>query len=231
MHTSCWQRAFISLSLLLTLLSLPREGRALDDPRLEYETITTPHFYIHYADGLDDLARKVARSCEESHAILSPLLDWEPASRTHVNVTDRLDVANGSAQVYGRNVINIYGMPPESDSVLGYYDDWIRILVYHEYVHILHLDTTSKLPSWINAVVGKLYNPNQLLPRWYIEGLATYHESARTGTGRVNSSLYQMWLRAELLSGRDNFTLGQVSNATMRWPFGSVVYLFGCFFI
>ena len=230
-HTSSWQRAFISLFVLLVLFSLPRDGRALDDPRLEYETLTTPHFHIHYADGLDDLARKVAQSCEEAHEILSPLLDWEPASRTHVHVTDRLDVANGSAQVYGRNVINIYGMPPESDSVLGYYDDWIRILVYHEYVHILHLDTTSRLPSWINAVVGKLYNPNQLLPRWYIEGLATYHESARTGTGRVNSSLYQMWLRAELLSGEDNFSLGQVSNATTRWPFGSIVYLFGCFFI
>ena len=231
-HTNHWQRLTLALSLIaLFVLGLPASSHALDDPRIEYETITTPHFHVHYADGLDDLARKVAATCEEAHTVLAPLLDWEPASRTHVNVTDRLDTANGSAQVYGRNVMNIFGMPPESDSVLGYYDDWIRILVYHEYVHILHLDTTSKLPSLINAFVGKLYNPNQLLPRWYIEGLATYYESARTGTGRVNSSLYQMWLRAELLSGRDSFDLGQVSNNTNRWPFGSIVYLFGCFFI
>src|SRR5690606_29636206 len=100
---------------------------AIDDPDLEYFTITTPHFYVHYHSGIEDLAWRVAVISEEAHQIFTPLLEWQPARRTHVNVLDKLDIANGSATVYARNTMNIYGMPPESDSVLGFYDDWLRV--------------------------------------------------------------------------------------------------------
>ena len=208
----------------------PAPAAAIDDPALEYRTLTTEHFHVHYYEGLEDLARKTAVHCEEAHEMLVPLLDWRPAGRTHVFVNDRLDTANGSANVFGRNHINIFGMPPESDSVLGYYDDWLRILVYHEYVHILHLDTTTGLSALLNTIIGKQLNPNQLLPRWYIEGIAVYYESARTDTGRVRGSLYQMWLREEAL--RDEpMTLGATTGRPTRWPFGSTPYLMGGFFI
>ena len=208
----------------------PSAAQAYDDPGVSYETIVTPHFEVHYQSQLEALAKRTALLCEESYAVLVPLLAWTPAARTQVFINDRLDTANGSATTYARNTINIFGMPPESESVLGYYDDWLRILVYHEYVHILHLDTTLGLSPYINTVLGKLSNPNQLLPRWYIEGLAVYHESARTGTGRVNSSLYRMWLRAEMLRN-DPADLAQVSSGVVRWPFGSLAYLFGGFFV
>lgn len=236
MNTQSAARRILSLvatllvGLTLHLCAPSNTALALDDPTLEYQTITTPHFEVHYDRRLDALARKVAVTCEESHEVLAPLLDWTPAARTQVFVRDRVDTANGSATVYARNTINIFGMPPQSDSVLGYYDDWIRILVYHEYVHVLHLDTTYGISPLVNVVIGKILNPNQIAPRWYIEGLATYYESARTGTGRVNSSLYRMWLRAEALNP-EVFTLGQTSNSPTRWPFGSLAYLFGSFFI
>ncbi len=226
-----WVCALMCAATWCGLALAPGEASALDDPDLDYFTITTEHFHVHYFTGLEDLARKVAVTSEEAHTIIAPLLDWTPAARTHVMVLDKLDTANGYAQVFGRNFFAVYGMPPESDSVLGYYDDWIRILVYHEYVHVLHLDTTHGLPNAVNTVIGKQWNPNQVLPRWLIEGLATYYESARTGTGRVNASLYAMWRRAELLGPKPAFTLGQISHAPRRWPFGSTAYLMGSFFV
>lgn len=219
----------ITLIAALAFLA-PSSASAIDDPALEYYTITTPHFYVHYFTGKEALAYRTAALSEEAHRVLTPLLDWTPADRTHVFVTDKLDTANGSAGVYGRNVMTIYGMPPESDSVLGYYDDWLRILVYHEYVHILHLDTVGGVSPYVNRVIGKQLNPNQTMPRWFIEGLAVHYESARTGTGRVQSSLFQMWLRTAAL-GDDLFTLGQVTGAPTRWPFGSAAYLYGAFFM
>ncbi len=206
------------------------QAHAFDDPGVTYATITTPHFEVHYQTQAEALAQKTAVLCEEAYAVLVPLLGWTPAARTQVFIDDRQDTANGSATAYGRNTMNIFGMPPESDSVLGYYDDWLRILVYHEYVHVLHLDTALGISPYVNSILGKLLNPNQLSPRWYVEGFATYHESARTGTGRLNSSLYQMWLRAEALSPQP-VTLGQTTNGLLRWPFGSVAYLFGGFFV
>lgn len=203
---------------------------AADDPTLEYSTIETPHFYVHYYSGLEDFAWRVAINCEEAHAMLSPLLDWTPASKTHVNVVDRADSANGSAGTFGRNRMTIFAMPPEADSVLGFYDDWIRVLVYHEYVHILHIDTVHGLPGLLNRLVGKQYHPNQTLPRWYIEGIATYHESMRTRGGRVKGPTWNMWSRTAALEGT-LFDLGATTGTPTAWPMGSSSYLYGSLFI
>lgn len=218
----------VRLALLFVLfLTAPAYA---DDPRLDYHTITTPHFYVHYHDGTEDFAWKVAVTCEEAHLILTPLLNWVPAGRTHVVVNDQVDVANGSASVYGRKQINVFAMPPESDSVLGFYDDWIRVLVFHEYVHVLHLDTVGGIPPYVNAIIGNQWFPNQTLPRWYVEGLATYYESAQTRGGRVDGSLFKMYLRAAALDGAF-FDLGTASGIPTHWPGGTAAYLYGGFFL
>ncbi len=219
---------FVLVTLFTFLDANPAYAR--DDASLEYRTITTPHFFVHYYNGVEDLAYKVAIVAEEAHVILSPLLDWEPVSRTHIVINDKGDSANGSATVFGRSHINIFGMAPESESVLGFYDDWLRILVFHEYVHILHLDTIVGIPAQFNRVIGKQWSPNQFLPRWYTEGLATYHESRRTKGGRVDGSLFQMYLRTAALEDT-LFDLGATSNAPVPWPSGSVAYLYGGAFL
>lgn len=201
-----------------------------DDPRLDYHTITTPHFFVHYHDGLEDFAEKVAVAAEEAHIILSPLLDWVPAERTHVYCNDKVDTANGSATVFGRNHINVFAMAPEADSVLGFSDDWIRVLVFHEYVHILHLDTIRGLPPLVNMLVGQQWAPNNTLPRWYTEGLATFYESARTRGGRVKGALFRTYIRTDILDDKF-FDLGATSNFPIIWPGGSLAYIYGSFFL
>ncbi|MFW5967866.1 MAG: hypothetical protein ACOCV2_10125, partial [Persicimonas sp.] len=223
-------RHILTALAALVAVALPSSVAALDDPDLDYQTIETEHFYIHYYEEVEPLAERVAQIHEEAHEILVPVLDWTPKKKTHVVINDKVDTANGSARVYGRNRVLIYGMPPEPEGVLGYYDDWLRILIYHEYVHILHLDTAHGLAPFLNRFIGKQYNPNQTLPRWYIEGLAVMLESETTGTGRVNSSLFQMWLRTAALEDRF-FTLGQATGLPIEWPRGSAAYLYGGFFL
>ncbi len=229
MNKQFYRILFVPFVFLFTF-SYSSSVCARDDASLEYRTITTPHFFVHYYTGVEDLAYKVAIVAEEAHIILAPVLDWEPVSRTHIVINDKGDSANGSATVFGRSHINIYGMAPESESVLGFYDDWLRILVFHEYVHVLHLDTIVGAPAEVNRVIGKQWSPNQFLPRWYTEGLATYHESRRTKGGRVDSSIFQMYLRAAALEN-SLFDLGATSNAPIAWPSGGVAYLYGSSFL
>ena len=42
---------------MLWVWVLPIQSYALDDPELDYFTLETPHFYVHYHSGLDDLHR------------------------------------------------------------------------------------------------------------------------------------------------------------------------------
>jgi hypothetical protein len=83
-----------------------------------------------------------------------------------------------------RNAIQVNATGPSSFTELDDHEDWLYGLVAHEYTHILHIDTMSGLPTIYNKIFGKTWAPNQILPRWIIEGIAVYEESKRSAGGR-----------------------------------------------
>jgi len=82
------------------------------------------------------------------------------------------------------------------------YDDWLRLVITHEYTHVLQLDMASKLPLALRSIFGRLYFPNALQPEWLIEGLATFEETELTAGGRGRSPGSEMVLRLAALEGR-----------------------------
>ncbi len=197
-------------------------------PTARWFTLETEHFRVHFHEGahMEALAQRIGRTAEAAHAALTPRLHWTPSRKVDVLLTDDVDSSNGSASSYLRPVMTFYAELPEDMSVLHDYDDWAWGLVVHEYSHILHLDNATGPPAWINRVFGNQLMMNNLLPRWYTEGLATYEESNLSSGGRLRSSLFDMWLRATFLEGKP-FDLAETSHVPTRWPRGNLAYLYG----
>ncbi|MGM0558787.1 MAG: hypothetical protein ACQEVA_20540, partial [Myxococcota bacterium] len=61
------KRAFLAACIALVTLCFALDTSAIDDPSLDYHTIETPHFYVHYYTGQRDFAWRVARIHEEAH--------------------------------------------------------------------------------------------------------------------------------------------------------------------
>jgi len=221
--------ALIGVALSLAL-AVPRTAEAVGDPDLDWQTIETAHFRVHHPTTITPLAERVARLCESIHARLTVALGNRPRSMTEVVITDDVDSANGSATAVPFNTVRLYATAPEDLSPLGDYDDWLYDLIAHEHTHILHLDNISGIPAIINAVLGKTYAPNQVQPRWIIEGLATVYESRESSAGRMRSGLFDMFLRADVL-GSNIARLDQMSSPALRWPQGNIWYLYGSRFI
>ncbi|MEZ4232902.1 MAG: DPP IV N-terminal domain-containing protein [Polyangiaceae bacterium] len=222
-------RLLLSLACAVLALSVARPAQA-GDPYLRWRTVETPHFRVHYPAGLDEVAQRTASLGEAIHSRLSPQLGWQPKEVTHIVLTDNTDASNGSASVRPYNTIRLFVSAPDDMSVLGDYDDWMLMLLTHEHTHILHIDNRSGIPELLNGIFGKTYTPNQVQPRWILEGLAVALESQHTGAGRRRSSLFDMMLRADVLEG--NFArLDQISSIPRRWPGGNLWYLYGGYFI
>lgn len=220
--------------MLLAVLGMA-SGRAwAGDPELRWRTLETEHFRITYHEPLGDMAQKLAKVTERAHQMLAPIMRHTPRFRTEVLITDDTDFSNGSATATPFATVRLYLTAPDNRSELNDYDDWLFALFVHEYTHILHLDTINGLPKWVNYLLGfgvnTLYAPNQVQPRWFIEGLAVFEETERTSAGRLRSSLFDMYLRTHVLEGRF-LRLDQVSNQTMLWPRGNVPYLYGSAFL
>jgi hypothetical protein len=219
----------LAVVALLACLLAPAVGWA-GDPDLDWWTIETAHFHIHYEKNLEPVAERMARMSEAIHDRLVGPLGYAPKERTEVLLTDDSESANGSASATPVNTVRLFVTSPGDLSSLGDYDDWQLGLMTHEYTHILHVDNISGIPTLINAILGKTLAPNQLQPRWILEGLAVVLESEFSSGGRIRSSLFDMLLRADYLD--DNFAgLDQMSSTPRRYPGANIYYLYGSRFL
>lgn len=224
-------KSIVSSLALLSCLGLAKGAAAqAGDPRLDWRTLRTQHFAVHYPEPLGKLAQHVARSAERAHKLLAPSLRHRPDRRTEVVLSDISDSANGSASVIPYNAIRLFAIAPDDLSPLSDHDDWMVTLVTHEYAHVLHLDTIGGIPALLNTLTGKVFTPNSLWPRWFIEGLAVHEESRLTSGGRIRSSIFDMYLRMDALQNRLP-RIDQISHDVDRWPHGNIWYLYGGHFV
>ncbi len=215
---------------VLGALAAGDSARAASDPSLRWYTVVTPHYRITYHSGVEKVAQRVAAVAESIEETMIEHVGHRPRELTEILLTDFSESANGSATALPYNSMRLLVTAPEDMSPLGDVDDWYLELVTHEGTHVLHTDNIHGLPAIVNKILGKTYAPNQIQPRWILEGLAVYHESARTSAGRLRNSQWDMFMRADVLE--DNVAgIDQISASVRRWPQGNLWYLYGSFFI
>ena len=202
-------------------------------PYAHYQTFETEHFKMIYQEGYLDFTEKAAGHLEHIHRLLSPILKWQPRGKTTILVADNNDSANGFTMPALRVGIVLIATPPDAWTSLSYTDDWIKLLVFHEYTHMLNIDATTEWMEALRVVFGDVIRPNGLWPVWMLEGLAVYFETRTSYFGRGRSPYYDAILSAYLNEGRlgtdKNFgmTLDRVNGSFPYFPGGDIAYLFG----
>lgn len=199
------------------------------DPALDWRSLDTPHFRIHFPLAARSSAVAAARIAEAAHERVSAALEWTPGERTDIVLFSGVDIANGFATPFPFSHSGIYLSPPDEGELLQN-EDWLRLVIEHEYVHIVHMDKVAGAPSVLRAIFGRLpwFFPNVLQPSWLLEGLATWMESAPTQKiGRWRNSHFEAQMRAEVQGGLKS--LRELNANGRGFPFNRA-YLYGAYF-
>ena len=224
-------RSYISCALLAVALAavIYMPGAAALDPTLTWYTLEGPHFKVIYHAGEEQLAQHALEVAEDTAGRLDPWLQWQPEAKVQVVLTDHVDLPNGLTTSFPRDHIELYVSPPDGLDTLEDFDDWFRLLITHEYTHILQLDKATGAPAFLQRIFGRniLLMPGVFQPTALVEGLAVYDETDATArTGRGQSSMYAMYMRAEVARGVRPWSQVTMAGVT-QWPEGAIPYLYG----
>lgn len=225
------RRSLPPILLLLALLLAGAARAGAVDLSRRWVSARSAHFTIHYPEECAEVAARAAAIAEQVHERLVPRIGWRPRGRTQLVLSDDDDRAGGYATVFPDNRILVSLAPALGEPGFGttVHDDWLRLVITHEYAHVLQLDMVAGLPRLLRGLLGRVYFPNALAPLWLVEGLATFEETASTSGGRGRSPGAEMVLRMAALAGEVP-GLDRMAVFPDPWPAGQVPYLFGASF-
>ena len=192
--------ALLRCGALLFLLTALATGpaSAQDDyfnhTELDWFTIETPHFFVHYHNGEERSARVIAKVAEDIYGPVTSLYHHEPDQKVSIVLKDYDDFSNGAAYFYD-NKIELWA--PALDFDLRGTHDWLRNVVTHEFTHIIQIQTSMKFGrrvpgiylQWLGYEAERrqdvLYGyPNVIVsypisgfivPSWFAEGVAQFN--------------------------------------------------------
>jgi hypothetical protein len=222
-----WRRLLVAS--LVALVARPAAGGPYD-PLLQFRTLRTPHFEIHYHHGEEEAAARLALIAERVFDHLTRQLAHSPAGRTHVVLVHQNDQPNGFTEIVPWNAIEIDAVPPTGAEQLGNTDDWLTYVFTHEFAHVLHLDRSRGWARVVRGMFGRteIGFPNLSLPEWQIEGFATLFES-ESGMGRLHGGDFREVVDAGARAGRME-PLDRLNGGLVDWPSSTGWYAYGARF-
>ena len=162
-------------------------------PELDWETIETDHFRIHFYSETELSARLGAFIADSIYNSVTKLYNYKPFNKTDIVFTDIDDISNGAAYFYDNKII-IWTSP--LDFELRGSHKWLENVITHEFTHIVSIQSAQKfgksIPGSYLQYIGYekekrpdvLYGyPNSLIsypipgtsiPPWLAEGAAQF---------------------------------------------------------
>lgn len=198
------------------------------DPILRFQTIETRHFSIHFHQGEERLAQRLATIAEDVWQKVGDAFHVVAPARTQVIIANQSELAAGWATPLPYNTIYVSASAPSGAEFIGRTEDWLRLVFTHEFTHIVHLNGSFGWARVMRAMFGRtaLAFPNLFLPTWQIEGLATWEESALGGEGRLRAADFRAIEREAARGGRVD-SLDRINGGLTDWPNGLAPYAFG----
>ena len=168
-------------------------------PDIQWRTLQTPHFTVHFPAEYDTLARTVAGISERIYNPVCQSLGYYPGM-THIVLQTRKDLPNAFAAPLPWRM-ELYPTAPQ-ENWMGSGDSWLRVLIVHEFTHIVHMRKRAGLSALTLPFFGQLNNFWQsITPQWFVEGIATLNETRYTDGGRGRNAYHWMEMQAPITAG------------------------------
>ena len=89
----------VCVLMCVAVLNASAQFESFPHPELEWRTIETEHFLVHYHNGAERTGRTVAKIAEEVYEPVTAMYNHKPDQKVSIAVYDVDDIANGAADL------------------------------------------------------------------------------------------------------------------------------------
>ncbi len=181
---------------------------AFNHPEIQWKSVSTKHFHIHYYDKTEPAVYATWKIAEECYATLSSLYSYRLTEKINIALADYDDYSNGWASWTDRSIMI---WTPDARFELRGNTTWLRNVIAHELTHIISMEKESgmQLLNWTFAAeyrspvahfsFAEPVPTAAFMPMWFAEG------AAQMGADRTGNDCWDarrdMVLRCAILSG------------------------------
>ena len=122
---------------LLTVLTFFTSISAFNHPEIEWKSVVTRHFVIHFYDKTEPAVYAAWKIAEEAYESFNSLYMFSYGNKIHLALADYDDFSNGFASWTDRSIMV---WVPDSRFDLRSNTTWLRDVITHELAHIMSLE-------------------------------------------------------------------------------------------
>lgn len=186
---------------------------------------------IHAHESHRPMVSRISEILHHESRELLEYFQWIPDDTIHIIIKEAVNSSNGFATVFPRLKIEINDFPPVGYNYLNSSGDWLKNLLLHELVHIIHMSQHRGVVDWVNTLFGSIgRSMTGLVPRWFSEGIAVWAETKFTDSGRLRDEMMLFESRKALLSKQFCKTTDCLS-VPGKYPYGHAPYWLGGMFM
>ncbi|GEM_PF-4307370 len=196
-------------------------------PNIKWKSCIADNVVVHYSESTEPYVKQILILCESYIPYFENTFNVILRPKIHIILSDYEDSVNGSATSIPVPIITINLIPPEVNSSIDHYHEWIKMILVHELTHIYHMHMGRGIYKPLQRLFGQNVSPMGLLPVTMVEGLAVYYESEITGKGRIVSPYLNMHIRSDILNNKFVPISRTTSYYYPAWPLGINGYFYG----
>jgi Tol biopolymer transport system component len=194
------------------------------DLAFRWKTIETSHFSVIFHQGLEGMAQEAATYAEEFYDIIKKEFNRAPVGKINIVIYDETDFSNGSTNQISNTITLLAVAARRAESSNVRLDSWMKLVVFHELLHIMDLDMATGAQALLRKIFGRIIVPQRIKPVSLIEGLAVYEKWKHLGESRLNDSRTRMILRTLVAENRmPSYSEMTTQYTRDHWPNASVL--------
>lgn len=161
----------IGVVVLFFLATIPIPGKF--HPRIKWRELKKSKFIVIFPSGYEKSAFYTQKKAEDLYGKLKKFWGWKIRGKIRIILSDNMDSASLNSKFFPYNQIEISIVPPEPDSFLGNWNNWIEDALHFELNSLFVFNSGSNFIYGLRKYLGfnTLFFPAGYIPGWIFKGL------------------------------------------------------------